>query len=88
MIKSVFEIVSNILGYIFDIRLFDIPMIFLYVLISGGIGYCTALITIGFPCTIYEEITKKKINDETESKITAIVAICVSVAFYYFAWIV
>lgn len=88
MEKNVFDVVGNTIRYFANVRLGDLMRILFYIGISAGIGYCAALITIGFPCTFYEEITKKKINDEIESNITLIVAMCLGFAFFYFAWIV
>lgn len=76
MIKRIIDIFGDILDYIFNIKLFDVPALIAYLAVSAGMGYCAALILIGFPCTIYESITKKKINDDIENKVIKIVAIC------------
>lgn len=68
MLESIF----NILEALF----MDLPKVFLYLLMYGGIAYCVPLVIIGFPVTIWEAITKKKANEEIESKIIRIVAIC------------
>lgn len=69
MIKSIIEIVSNAVIYILNIRLHEIPRILAYIGISAGIGYCAALILIGFPCSIWEAITKTIINDDKQGKV-------------------
>lgn len=59
----------------------ELPFItvIVYSLLYCGIGYILALIFVGFPCTIYESITKKKIDEEKEKKITKIAWVCFSV---------
>lgn len=71
----VLESIFNILGALFV----DLPKVFLYLLMCGGIAYCASLVLIGFPVSIWEEITKKKVNGKIENKIIRIVAICLFV---------
>lgn len=76
MIKNIFEIIGGILSYIVNIKLFDVPELIAYLAVYAVFGYCASLILIGFPCSIFKDITKKKINEDLENKITRIVAIC------------
>lgn len=76
MVKRIFVIIGDIINYIFEIKLFDVPYLVASLAIGALIGYCASLIVIGFPCSIFEAITKKKINDEVKNKIIKIVAIC------------
>lgn len=76
MIKSFFAIVGEVLSYIINIELIEIPRLIGYLAITAVMSYCVALILIGFPCGIFQDITKKKINDDIENKVTRIVAIC------------
>lgn len=73
MIKRIIDILGNIFSYIANIKLFDIPLLIAYLAVSAMVGYCASLILIGIPCSIYEAIAKKKVNDE---KVIKIVAIC------------
>lgn len=66
---------ESILNIFFAIFV-DLPEVFLYLLVYGGAAYMVSLIVIGFPVSIWESITKKKVNDDIESKIIRIVAIC------------
>ncbi len=72
------ESILNILEAIF----LDLPNVFLYLLVYGGTAYIVSLIVIGFPVTIWESITKKKVNDKIESRIIRIVAICLFIAIF------
>lgn len=83
---SVFEVVSTIITYIFNVKLFDIPIHFMYALVSGVIGFCTAMILIGFPITIWEHFTKVKVREDIQNKIVGFVAICIA-AFFFFGHI-
>ncbi len=79
--ENVFNVVSNMLSFIFDIRLFDVPLYLFYIGISCMIGYCISMFLIGFPCSIWEAITKKKVNEEGREKIVFILTVCLSIAF-------
>ena len=72
MIKQIFD-------YIVNIKLFDVPLMLAYLAISAIVAYCASLILIGVPCSIYESIAKKKVNND---KIIKIVAICLIVILY------
>lgn len=75
IIKNAFYFIVDIFDYIFDLRITDIPRIIAYIGASALIGYCTSLILIGFPCSVWEALTKKKVNDEMQKKVIRIVAI-------------
>jgi uncharacterized membrane protein YiaA len=79
MIKRIIDILGNIFSYIANIKLFDIPLLIAHLVLSAVVGYCASLILIGFPCSIYESIAKKKVNDE---KVIKIVAICFIVVLW------
>lgn len=79
MMKSIFEVIEKMVSYLLDLKLFDLPLIFFYILEVVVIGYCASLVLIGFPCSVWNELAKKKISDEIESKITRIVAICIGI---------
>jgi hypothetical protein len=82
VIKRIFAIAGDILSYILDIKLFEVPRLIGYLAITAVFGYCAALMLIGFPCSIFQDITKKKINNDIENKITRIVAICFVIVFW------
>lgn len=79
-----FEFIGKIFTYIINLKLSDVPLLVAYLGISAGTGYCASLILIGFPCSAYEAITKKKINKDIENKAIKIVAIC----FVIVLWII
>lgn len=82
MEKNFFGIIRDIVDYIFNIKVFDLPLLIAYLGVSAIVGYCASLILIGFPCSIYKSITKKEINDEIENKVIRIVAICLVIVLY------
>lgn len=82
MSGNVFEVVLTIITYIFNVKLFDIPIHIMYALVSGLIGYCTAMILIGFPITIWEHFAKVKVREDIQNKIIGFVAICISAIFF------
>jgi len=79
--KQIFSSVINMIDYIVDIRWYELPLNILYLGLIIGYGYCVALITIGFPCTIIEAILKKTINKEIENKIIKVASGFFSIAF-------
>lgn len=74
MLESIF----NILGALF----IDLPKLFFYVLICGAVAYGTSIFLLCLIGLIWESITKKKINDEIESKITRIITICLFIVLF------
>jgi hypothetical protein len=83
-----FEIITNILNpildiihYIFNLHITDIPYLIFTIGISGVIGYIVSMIIVGVPCAIWEAVTKKKTQDEKQEKVIKIIAICLSVIF-------
>ena len=82
-IKNIFIIIGDIIEFIFDIKLFDVPLLLLYVLVIFGIGYFASEVLIGFPWTLVEEITKKKINHELQNKIIELATICFGIIIIF-----
>ena len=82
MDKGIFEFVWDMLSYILSIELSQIPLHIAYVAIIGLVSYCGSMILISFPCSVYESITKKKINDDIQDKIIRIVAICLGIVLF------
>ena len=81
MFQNLLEIVFKAIGYIFEIRLFDIPRLIFYVGVAALISYATAMIFIGFPITFYEHFSKKKVNSDKEDKVIKIVTIILTCFF-------
>lgn len=50
-----------------------------YSVLSILFAYCGAMILIGFPCSIWKAITKKKVNDDIQDKIIKIATIFLSI---------
>lgn len=80
MNKKWFEIIGNMISYVFDLKIVDIPEVIAYLGLSGLFGYCAAMIIIGFPVTVWEYFTKKKVRQETESKAIATTSVFLAVA--------
>ena len=81
MEKSIFEIISDMVFYIFDIKISEIPLHIAYVGVIALCSYCASSFLIGFSCSVWETITKKKVNEEIQSKIIHILAMCLSIMF-------
>lgn len=75
------DIISYIVDYILNIKLFEIPALLFYILAITTISYCCALILVGFPCTVLKEKLKASINEDVERKITIVVSVCLAIAF-------
>ena len=85
--NDIFNIISEILDYILNLKLFDIPLHLLYAMMIIAMGHCIGMIIVGFPISIYEELAKKEIKNETKEKIEWCVSvffiIILSIAFLY-----
>lgn len=58
------ELAGDMLTYILNIRLFDLPRHIAYVGVIALFGYCGSLFIVGFVCAVLETITKKKVKCE------------------------
>ena len=84
LFKILFHATLDILDYILNLRIVDIPLTIAYIGVIALMGYITSMIIIGFPCSIIESITKKKpFTFERENKIIRIVSICIDVIILY-----
>ena len=63
------EIVGEMISYILDARIVDIPRYFLKLLAIVVVAYTAQSILIGLPISIWEAVTKKKVQFEIKSKI-------------------
>jgi hypothetical protein len=79
MKKIDIETIFDMISYIFSIQVYEIPLHIGYFGIICLIGYCSSMILIGFPCTIWEELTKRKINYDAQEKVIFVFAVCVDV---------
>ncbi len=82
-----FEVIGNILEYIINIKLLDVPNLIIYIGASVTVGYCTSLIVIGFLFLVLKSLTGNSIKNNIETKITHIATIILSSIFYYLAFI-
>ena len=60
--------------------IFEAPYQLLYLLVLVCFSYCAALILIGFPCSIWESITKKKVNEDIEKKVITVATVIIVIA--------
>lgn len=74
MSNETVRIVCEMLLYFFNLKVHELPLNIAYFCIMGVIAYCTSMIVIGFPCSIWEAIVKKQLNYDKKQKIIAIVA--------------
>ena len=79
--NEIFISIKNMVDYILDIRWYELPKNLLFIGVIIGIGYCAALIVIGFPCSIIEAIIKRKLNEGVVSKIITVVSVCFIIVF-------
>ena len=80
-IYNVLNIISDMFSCILEIKLVELPQLIALIGVSGMVGYCVSMFLVGFPCSVWEAITKKKINEDIQNKIICIFAICLSIAF-------
>lgn len=78
---DLFKAIISIFDYILTLRIVDIPYFLATIGVSALLGYISALILIGFPCSIWEAVRHRKIIARKEEKVTKIVAICLFVVF-------
>lgn len=69
MIENIFDIISRIFDYLLDLKIIDIPLHIAYFGVTIGLAYCVATIVVSFPCSLWEAITKKKLNDDKQDKV-------------------
>lgn len=79
--ESIFTVLSDILEYLVNLRIVDIPRIIAYTGVLAVFSYCAAMIVVGFPVAIYKDLAKKEVNSEKEDKVIKYVAICFFVIF-------
>ena len=80
MVSVIFTSIKNLLEYIVDIRLFDIPTIMICLVALFAFSYIVGMILVGFPCVLWRAIRKKENSrSEAEEKVTFIVSACVAV---------
>ena len=75
------KFLGEALRYILSIELVEIPFHIAAVAVAGIVGYTAAMLLIGFPVSIWEHFSKKKVNSEKEKKVIRLVTIIVAVAF-------
>ena len=79
--NEIFTSIKNMIDYILDIRWYELPKNLLFIGVIIGIGYCAALVVIGFPCSIIESVIKRKLNENFQSKVITVVAVCFIIVF-------
>ena len=77
--KDAFKIASEMVSYVLGIELYQIPLHIFYVAICFAIAYCGSLIMIGFPCSVFEAITKRKVNGDIENKVISKLSISLGI---------
>lgn len=82
--ENIFSFVVDILSYILNLRLTDIPLLVAYIGISIAIGRCLGIIVISFPISIYEEFAKKKVDYEKQENIINKVSACITIIIILF----
>ena len=70
------------LDYILDtlFLLWQAPYRILFLVVLIGFFYCAAMMLVGIPTSIWEAITKKKVREDIDKKITIAVTILLIMA--------
>lgn len=68
MIDRCMNALRDMLYYILDIRLFDVPRCIAYLGICFLIAYIAESIIFGIPIAIWEAVTKKKLSFDKKEK--------------------
>ena len=66
--NDIFNILGKILHYIFNLKLFDLPLHIAYMVVVALVGYGMGAFFVGFPISIYEELTKKEVKAKEKIK--------------------
>lgn len=77
------EVLLAMLDYILDIRWHEVPYHIAMVAVMICVAYCVTMFLIGFPVSIWEHFTKKKVNAEKEAKIIKAVTVLFSAVMIY-----
>lgn len=72
------ELIWDMLGYVFSIPWTELPYHIAMIAVCFGTAHCISLVLIGFPCSIWEAIAKKKVNTDKQDKVIKIVSIILS----------
>ena len=78
-----FKVIWDMLGYIFSIPRTELPYHIAMIAVCFGIAYCASLVLIGFPCSIWEAITKKAVNTDKQDNVIKVVSIVLSVLLIF-----
>lgn len=70
------DVVRNMFTYIFTIKSSEILLHIGYLGVICLVSYCSSMILISFPCSIWEKLTKKKIYYDAQEKAIFVVTIC------------
>lgn len=76
------------LDYFLDalFSLWQTPYNILILVVFIGAFYCAAMMIVGIPTSIWEAITKKKIREDIDKKITIAVTILLMIAAIILEW--
>ena len=72
--KDIFEIIDEVLDYIVNIKVVDLPYNIAMVGAVLCASYCISMFVIGFPCSLWETITLQKLDDKKKNKVIRTVA--------------
>lgn len=89
MNEGIIDFTADMVAFLFR-RALDL-FVLLYDLFWGivkigfiaGFAYMFSMIVVGFPCSIFESITKKKVPEEWQNKVKATITIFVTLCFIY-----
>ena len=79
---------KSMIDYIFDalFTLWEVPYKILILVVFIGVFYCAALFIVGIITSIWEAITKKKVNEDIEKKVIIAVTITLIIAAIILDW--
>lgn len=81
MSYKISETIGAVIDFLVNAKIIHIPVIAMYVLAIGFVAACTSYIIVGFPLSVVEVITKKKMSSNTQDTIIFRVAVILFVIF-------
>lgn len=79
MERGILQVANDMFSYLLSIEVSQLPYHIAMIGVSAMMSYIAALVVIGFPCSVWEAITKQKIKDEVEDRITRFATILITI---------
>lgn len=83
--KNVRTIIDDMLSYVLNLKVSELPLCFIFLAVVAFFGYCAAAFVIGYPYIFWCEFTKRKYNEQTINKLIVRSSIVFDIAFVLYA---